>query len=41
MVRGQRKEIYNGQMGDKMFGDESAASVEGEADCTVEVYVSE
>ena len=28
VVRGQRKEIYNGQMGDGRFGDEGGARVQ-------------
>ena len=28
MVKGQRKEIQNGQMGDKRFGDEGGARVQ-------------
>ena len=28
MVGGQREEIYNGQMGDKKFGDEGGARVQ-------------
>ena len=44
-VRRQRKEIYDGQMGDKRFGDEGGARVQhqqrGGPDSTVEVYVSE
>ena len=38
---GQREKIYNGQMGDKKFGDERAALAEAGLDCTVEVYMSE
>ena len=30
MVRGPRKEIYIGQMGDKRFGDEGGAKVQGQ-----------
>ena len=41
MVGGKREKISNGQMGDKKFGDESAALAEGGLDCTVEVYMSE
>ena len=44
MVKEQRKEIQNGQMGDKRFGDGGDAKVQHQqrgADCTVEVYVSE
>ena len=42
--RGQREKIYNGQMGDKRFGDEGGAREQRsqrELDCTVEVYMSE
>ena len=28
VVRGQRKEIYNGQMGNKKFGDEGGTRVQ-------------
>ena len=38
---GQREKIYNGQMGDKRFGDERAALAEVGLDYTVEVYMSE
>ena len=41
MEEGQREKIYNGQMGDKRFGDERAALAEAGLDCTVEVYMSE
>ena len=39
----QREKIYNGQMGDKRFGDEGGEEQRSqrELDCTVEVYMSE
>ena len=41
MVERQREKIYNGQMGDKKFGDERAALAEAGLNSTVEVYISE